>query len=122
MNAETSQTLSAFTLPSEGPDHLLARINRTGLFGGSNRELVSFQFEEPDLGRASQNLVPREIDVGCKFVSVDREFAGVDHQRFEERGRVRIVRCRLAIWSGDHERRVSVRCEECPALRIGAKW
>src|ERR1700731_496257 len=50
---------SAFTLPSEGAYHLLAWIDRAGLFGGSNGELVSLQLEEPDLGRAGQNLVPR---------------------------------------------------------------
>jgi hypothetical protein len=51
--------LSTFTLPSEGSDHLFAGVDRADLLRGSNGELVALQFEEPDLGRASQNLVPR---------------------------------------------------------------
>jgi hypothetical protein len=51
--------LSTFTLPSEGSYHLLAGVDRADLLRGSNGELIALQFEEPDLGRASQNLVPR---------------------------------------------------------------
>ena len=72
--------LSTFTLPSEGSHHLLAGVDRADLLRRSNGELVALQFEEPDLGRASQNLVPRYVDVCRKLVSVDCEFAGVDQQ------------------------------------------
>jgi hypothetical protein len=47
------------TLPIEGAYNSLARKNCAGQFGGSNGELVSFQLEEPNLGRTGQNLVPR---------------------------------------------------------------
>ncbi len=51
--------LSTFTLPSEGSYHLFAGVDRADLLRGSNGKLVALQFEEPDLGRARQNLVPR---------------------------------------------------------------
>jgi hypothetical protein len=55
----TGLPFSALTFPSEGSHYLLARVDGAGLFCGSNGELVSFQLEEPDLGCAGQNLVPR---------------------------------------------------------------
>jgi len=54
--AETPLTL---TLPIEGANNSLTGKNCAGLFGCSNGELVSFQLEEPDLGRTGQKLVPR---------------------------------------------------------------
>ena len=50
---------SAFTFPGQGSYHLLAGVDRARLFGGSNGELVSLKFEEPNLRRARQNLIPR---------------------------------------------------------------
>jgi hypothetical protein len=47
------------TLPIEGAYNSLTGKYCAGLFGGSNGEFVSFQLEEPDLGRTGQNLVPR---------------------------------------------------------------
>jgi hypothetical protein len=46
-------------LPSEGSYHLLTGVDGAGLLAGSKGKYVSLQFEEPDLGRTCQNLVPR---------------------------------------------------------------
>src|SRR3569832_781976 len=114
-------TVLACALPAEGSDHLLTGINGAGLLSRSNGLLVALQLEKSDLVLPGKKLIPGYINLGRELVILDCEWAGVDHQRFEESGRLCIVCRRLAICRRDDECHVSVRRDERPAFRIATK-
>jgi len=115
---------SAFALPSESADDFLTLIDANGadLFRGSQAQPVTLQLEKSHLILPREELVARHVDFGRELVSVDGEFSAVDKQRLEERRRLVVVGCRLAICSHNDEGHESVRRKNRPAFRVRTKW
>src|SRR3569832_2463485 len=116
--------LSAFAFPGESADDFLTLIDANGadLFSGSEAQPVTLQLEKSHLVLSGEQLVARDVDLGRELVSVDGEFSGVDKQRLEERRRLIVVCCSLAICSDNDEGDESVRRKNHPPKQVGTKW